>query len=59
MIIEFSEFNLKLLLFLVYPIFILIEDYSKEAHIKDGKDNNLFITFIIIYFSFLKIILLI
>ena len=45
MIIEFSEFNLKLLLFLVYPIFILIEDYSKEAYIKDGKDNNLFITF--------------
>lgn len=45
MLIEFSEFNLKLLLFIIYPIFIRIQDFSKDAYIKNGKDNELFITF--------------
>ena len=45
MIIEFSEFNLKLLLFFVYHVFIIIEGFTNEAYIKDGKDNTIFITF--------------
>ena len=45
MLIEFSEFNLKLLLFLIYPVFIRIQDFSSEAYIKEDKDNMLFITF--------------
>ena len=45
MLIEFSEFNFKLLLFLIYPIFIRIQDYTVEAYIKEDKDNILFTTF--------------
>ena len=45
MIIEFSELNLKLLLFLVYPIFIRIQDYTYESYIKEDKDNLGFTTF--------------
>lgn len=43
--IECSEFNLKLLLFLIYPIFRIVQDYTYEAYIKEDKDNNLFTTF--------------
>jgi len=43
MLIEFSEFNLKLLIPLIFPIFKRIEDYSKKAYIKE--DNQLFKTF--------------
>ena len=45
MIIEFSELNLKLLLFIVYPIFIRIQDYTYESYIKEDKDNLGFTTF--------------
>jgi len=45
MIIEFSVLNVKLLLFLVYPIFIRIQDYTYASYIKDDKDNQLFSTF--------------
>ena len=43
MLIELSEFNLKLLIPLIFPIFKRIEDYSKKAYIKE--DNQLFKTF--------------
>ena len=42
-IIEFSDCNLKLLLFLMYPIFITVSDYTYITYIKE--DNFLFITF--------------
>ena len=45
MLREFSEFNFKLILFLIYPISIRIQDYSNEAYIKEDKDNILFTTF--------------
>ena len=45
MFIEFSEFNLKLLFFLIYPIFITIQDYTYASYIKHDKDNLLFTTF--------------
>ena len=45
MIIEFSELNLKLLLFVIYPIFVRIQDYTYESYIKEGKGNLVFITF--------------
>ena len=45
MLIEFSEFNFKLILFLIYPISIRIQDYSNEAYIKEDKDNILFTIF--------------
>jgi hypothetical protein len=43
MLIELSEFNLKLLIPLIFPIFKRIEDYSKKAYIT--KENQLFKTF--------------
>lgn len=43
MLIELSELNLKLLLPLIFPIFFLIENYSKTAYIVN--DNHLFLTF--------------
>ena len=43
MLIEFSEFNWKLLLFLIYPVFIRIQDYSFSSYIKN--DDILFKTF--------------
>jgi hypothetical protein len=45
MIIEFSEFNLKLLFFLIYPVFIRIQDYTSVTYIKEDKDNLLFLVF--------------
>ena len=47
--IEFSEFNIKLLLPLIFPIFKRIQDYSKKAYIT--QDNQIFKTF-----SFLRVI---
>ena len=41
--IEFSEFNIKLLLPLIFPIFKRIQDYSKKAYIT--QDNQIFKTF--------------
>jgi hypothetical protein len=35
MLIELSEFNLKLLIPLIFPIFKRIEDYSKKAYLKN------------------------
>jgi hypothetical protein len=46
MLIEFSEFNFKLILFLIYPISIRIQDYSNEAYIKEDKDNRCYLSFI-------------
>ena len=43
MLFEFDEFNFKLLLFFVYPLFRLMQDYTYEAYIKE--DNNIFTTF--------------
>ena len=43
MLIELSEFNLKLLIPLIFPIFKRIEDYSKKAYLKN--ENQLFKTF--------------
>ena len=45
MLVEFDEFNVKLLLFFVYPLFRFVQDFTYEAYIKEDKDNNLFTTF--------------
>ena len=45
MLIEFYEFNYKLLLFLIFPIFRIIQDFTYDAYIKEDKDNNIFTTF--------------
>ena len=45
MLIEFSEFNLNLLIPLIFPVFKRIEDYTKAAYIIKKKDNQLFKTF--------------
>jgi hypothetical protein len=41
--IEFSEFNLKILILLIFPVSKRIQDYSKKAYIT--KENQLFKTF--------------
>ena len=41
--IEFSEFNIKLLLPLIFPIFKRVQDYTKKTYLK--KDNQIFKTF--------------
>ena len=38
MLIEFSEFNFKLLLLLIYPIFIQLENQAKYAYRKQNND---------------------
>ena len=43
--IEFSEFNLKLLILLIYPVFGQIQNYTKEAYIGKNKDNQIFKAF--------------
>ena len=53
MIIEFSELNLKLLLFVIYPIFVRIQDYTYESYIKEGKGNLVFITFKYFFVTYL------
>ena len=45
MIIEVSELNLKLLIFLIYPISIKIQDYTSTAYMKEEKFNLLFLVF--------------
>jgi len=45
MIIEVSELNLKLLIFLIYPISIKIQDYTSAAYMKEDKFNILFLVF--------------
>ena len=45
MLIELSETNVKLFLFLIYPIFRRIQDFTYKLYIKEGKDPNLFKTF--------------
>ena len=43
--IEFSEFNLKLLILLIFPVFMQIQNYTKEAYIEKNKDNQIFKAF--------------
>ena len=43
MLIELSEFNLKIFIFLIFPIFKRIEDIPRKAYI--SNDNQLFKTF--------------
>ena len=43
MLIEFSEFNIKLLIPLIFPIFKRIQDITKKSYLID--DNQLFKTF--------------
>ena len=43
MFIEFSEFNLKLLILLIFPVFKRLGDISSKAYIT--KDNQVFKTF--------------
>ena len=45
MIIEFSEFNYKLLLPLIFPIFNRLQDLTKEAYMNEDGDNHIFVTF--------------
>ena len=45
MYIEFSIRNWKLLLFLVYPVFFIIQDYFSLLYLEKDKDNSLFRTF--------------
>jgi hypothetical protein len=55
--IEFSEFNFKLLIPLIFPIFKRVQDFTKKLYIKDSKDDKtLFKTFryffVILYHSY-------
>ena len=60
MIIEVSELNLKLLIFLIYPISIKIQDYTSAAYMKEDKFNILFLVFkFYLSFIFSGILLLI
>ena len=44
--IEFSEFNFKLLIPLIFPVFKRVQDFTKKLYIKDSKDDKtLFKTF--------------
>ena len=43
MLIELSEFNIKIFIPLIYPVFKRIQDFSKKAYI--DKDNQLFKSF--------------
>ena len=43
MLIEFSDFNLKILILLIFPIFKTVQDYSKKAYVVE--DNYIFKTF--------------
>ena len=50
MLIEFSEFNWKFILFLIYPVCIRIQDYSKSTYI---KNDNIFFKIFRCYLSFI------
>ena len=41
--IEFSEFNLKILILLIFPVSKRVQDYTKKAYLV--KDHQLFKTF--------------
>ena len=43
MLVEFSELNIKLLILLIFPIFNMLQDYSKKAYLE--KDNPMFKSF--------------
>ena len=45
MLIEFSDFNPKLLILFIYPIFLKIQDHTKILYLDENKDNFLFRTF--------------
>ena len=46
MIIEFSEINIKLVLFILFPIFRRLDVFVNISYIKDNMHNPLFNTFI-------------
>ena len=50
MLIEFSEFNWKFILFLIYPVCIRIQDYSKSTYI---KNDNIYFKIFRCYLSFI------
>ena len=43
--IECSELNIKLLILLIFPVFMQIQNYTKNAYIAKDKDNQVFKTF--------------
>ena len=43
--IEFSELDYKLLVLLIFPIFITIENYTSALYLKENGSNFLFFTF--------------
>ncbi len=45
MLIEFSEFNIKLILPFIFPIFRRIQDYTNAAYMNEGKDSPIFTAF--------------
>ena len=59
MLIELSEFNIKLLLPLIFPIFKRIGDFSKKAYIKEDNQQfkvfRYFLSYILCFIPFLII----
>ena len=51
--IELSEFNFKLFLPLIFPIFKRIQDFSKKLYIKDSKDDETLFKTFRYYFSYI------
>ena len=45
MLIEFSEFNYKLLLPFIFPLFNQLQDLSNKAYMIPNEDNHIFVTF--------------
>ena len=45
MLIEFSEFNIKLILPFIFPIFRRIQDYTNAAYMNEEKDSPIFTAF--------------
>ena len=45
MFIELSEFNIKLLIPLIFPLFRHIQDLTNEAYMKKDGDSQIFVTF--------------
>jgi len=43
--IEFSELNIKLLILLIFPVFMQLQNLSKEAYIDKNKDHQIFKAF--------------
>ena len=42
MLIEFSELNIKLLILLIFPVFMQIQNFTINAYIAKDKDNYSF-----------------